>query len=140
MAKEFIYGKIVRILDDQRLIIDLGLIDGVNQGDQFLIYEEGDEIASPDTGDSLGSLQLVKATMEAVVVQEKMTLLMPLLRDRPKSTVLSATLAQTRSDGTYGTDMDRERLNVRGSQVTGIKQINPIGIGDAVRSTVANEK
>ncbi len=132
---EFLHGHIVRILDDQRLVINLGMEQGVSVGDHFFIYEEGDEISDPQTGESLGRLELLKAEVEAVHVQEKITLVSPLKKDQPqKQTVLSATLAQVYQSDTVGADKQRGHLNVRQNQITGLYQASPITVGDAVRS------
>ena len=135
MGRQFLRGKVVSILDDQRLIVNLGLEQGVALGDRFVVYEEGGEIPDPTTQQSLGKLELVKTQLEAVHVQEKMSLLMPILKQTTtQSTVLSATLAQTYST-TPAADIYRDRLPVKKDQVSGLSLLNSlIQIGDLVRS------
>jgi len=141
MAKEFLRGNIIRIFDPQRLLLNLGMLHGVKLGDRFYVYEEGEEIFNPANGENLGRLELVKAELEAVLVQEKISLLMPLRKAQYEQTpVLSAVLARTYTGGTQGSDLARDQLNVRGEQMIGIKQLNPIAVGDKARSAVAHEK
>ncbi|HOJ59783.1 MAG TPA: hypothetical protein PK878_05820 [bacterium] len=134
MGRQFLRGKVVSILDDQRLIVNLGMEHGVSMGDRFVVYEEGGEITDPSTQQSLGKLELIKAQVEAVHVQEKMSLLMPILKQTTtQSTVLSATLAQTYS--TTSSDIYRDRLPVKKDQISGLSLLNSlIMIGDLVRS------
>ncbi|HPO07793.1 MAG TPA: hypothetical protein PLZ55_03930, partial [bacterium] len=94
-------GQIIRILDDHRLVANRGSADGWAKGDLLVVFEEGDEILDPQTGQSLGKLELVKAEMEAVHVQEHMSILMarlPHLAEQPH-TVMSALLTHAPSGG-----------------------------------------
>jgi hypothetical protein len=140
MSKQFLRGLVAAILDDQRLIINLGMEQGVSCGDQFIVYEEGDQINDPQSGESLGGLELVKTILEAVHVQEKMALVMPIRKETTtQSTVLSATLAQTHTTTpSSSNDIYRDRLNVQKNQTKGLKQVNgTISIGDKIRSVEA---
>ena len=137
MTSEFLRGNVIRIFDPQRLLVNLGMLHGVKLGERFYVYEEGEELIDPSNSLPLGRLELVKAELEAVMVQEKMSLLMPLRKAQyDQTTVLSATLARTYTGGTQGSDLARDQLNVRNEQVIGLKQVNPIAIGDKVRSAV----
>jgi hypothetical protein len=134
MAKKFIQGHIAAIIDDQRLLINLGMEQGVSMGDRFIIFEEGNEIHDPVSGQSLGKLELVKTQIEAVHVQDKMALVMPIHRDTlGQPTVLSATLAQTST--TASSDFYRDRMHVKKTEILGLTQVNStIAVGDRVRS------
>ncbi|MDX9753957.1 MAG: FlgT C-terminal domain-containing protein [bacterium] len=135
MSHQFLRGKIIRILDDQRLLINLGLDHGVKQGQHFFIYDPGEEITDPETGVSLGTLELVKAEVEVVHVQEKISFVMPLPKASEASkTVLSATLQQITPSGKPGMDSTRERFLVNPAQISSGMRTTPISIGDAVRS------
>ncbi len=138
MNEQFLRGQVIRILDDQRLLINLGMEHGVSTGDRFFIYEEGEEIKDPKTGETLEMLELVKAQVEAIHVQDKITLVSPLLEKLgQKQTVLSATLAQVYSSEAQSEDKSRGKLNVRKDQMTGMFQSGPIAVGDSVRSEKA---
>ena len=142
MPETFIRGKIVRIVDEQRIVINVGLEHGVHPGDKFHILEMGEELSDPETGQSLGVLELVKGVMEALHVQEKLSLLMTVLNpDRttsPSTSVLSATLAQTSSGGRPQMDPSRLSLRVRPDQVRGYSLSAPVALGDPVRSVEPN--
>ena len=129
-------GRIIKILDDQRLVANRGLVHGWARGDSVVVYEEGEEIKDPATGESLGKLELVKAEVEAVHVQEKLTVLMsrtPSSEEQPH-TVLSAVLSRTPAGTMPGTPFSGSgRLSVKRDQVSGTPSINPISIGDLVR-------
>lgn len=71
MDKQF---KIVKIIDDETIVINAGLIDDVKPGDKFEIFEKGEEIKDPDTGESLGTLDLIKETVETVNVFDKISI------------------------------------------------------------------
>jgi len=136
MPKSIVRGNVVLILDSQRLVINRGAEHGVSVGDRFYIYQLGQEIVDPVKNASLGEIEWIKAEVEAVNVQEKMTLVMSLRRDRPSSasSVLSSTLAQTYSGVSAASSLDRENLSVRQDQISGSTQLTPIAIGDCVRS------
>jgi hypothetical protein len=53
-------GKIVKILDDYRVIINIGENTHIRKDMKFFVYELGEEITDPDTGKSLGKLENVK--------------------------------------------------------------------------------
>ncbi len=130
---EIITGRIVKILDESHIVANFGLRDGVSNGDRFVVFEAGEEITDPETGESLGELELVKAHIEAVHVQDRMTLLTPFAvvsGQRETATVLSAVMART---STKNTPAERAPLTVRTDQVSGIPVIRPVQVGDCIR-------
>lgn len=66
--------KVVSVLDDDyKIVLNVGEFDGVSFGQRFLIYSLSDhEIIDPDTGDSLGFLEIVKGTGKVIHIQDKM--------------------------------------------------------------------
>lgn len=67
-----IRGKVIRVIDEYRLIIDVGWGDGVTTGMEFIVFEEGEEITDPLEQDRyLGKMEHVKARVEAEHVQKK---------------------------------------------------------------------
>ena len=64
-------GKIAKIIDESTVILNVGAKDGVTSGMRFVIYEEGEEVQDPDTGDSLGAWEVVKGEVAAKHVQER---------------------------------------------------------------------
>ncbi len=93
-----ITGRIVKALDAGRWVANVGLEAGVAPGERFVVFELGEEITDPETGASLGALELVKGHLVAEHVQPKMTILER--EEEPEAAprvpvVLSARLAQT---------------------------------------------
>lgn len=90
-------GRVVKTLPGGRLVLDIGLRDGVRVDDVFAVFEPGEEVLDPDDGRVLGVVERVKAHLVAEHVQPNLTQLGPL--PEPKSAgggpVLSAVLART---------------------------------------------
>lgn len=63
-------GKVIRILNDTELLINLGSNDDVRHGQKFEIYEPGESVKDPSTHESLGTLDYIKANVEATEVHE----------------------------------------------------------------------
>ena len=78
--------KIVHVSDDNcDVSLNVGSINGVQEGDKFLVYSLSDhEIVDPDTGESLGYLEFVKGTGEVVHVQDKMCTITSVTYRKPK--------------------------------------------------------
>ncbi|MDH1403838.1 hypothetical protein N5D79_26030 [Pseudomonas sp. GD03817] len=68
-------GKVVSIVDETTVVINLGSDHGVKPGYTFLIVGLGEMITDPDTGEALGHLELVRGRAEAKHVQPRMTTL-----------------------------------------------------------------
>ena len=68
-------AKVVKVIDDFRVVINKGMNDGVSEGLKFLIYEAGEELFDPDTAESLGRLEVVKGQGKAHHVQEKLSVI-----------------------------------------------------------------
>jgi|ASRL01.1.fsa_nt_gi hypothetical protein len=55
--------RVIEILDTTSLIINYGKIDGANKNDKIRIVEIGEEIIDPETKESLGTLDSIKAEL-----------------------------------------------------------------------------
>lgn len=56
------------------LVINRGSLDGVREGNTFVVYYvEPEDLIDPETQESLGKLEVVRGTGVATNVQEKMT-------------------------------------------------------------------
>lgn len=93
---EQITGRVVKLLGDGQLLINVGLDAGVKVGDGFVIFELGDEIVDPDSGQSLGQLERVKAQLVVFHAQPLMAQLVPIDERDGEARVLSAVMADTR--------------------------------------------
>lgn len=68
-------GKVIEVLSAIDLVINKGSCDGVEKSNRFLIYRLGEEMFDPDTGQSLGILELICGEGKPVHIQEHITTL-----------------------------------------------------------------
>ncbi len=68
-------GKVVKLVDNDKLAINIGSQDGIKKNDIFIIFEKQEEIFDPDTQESLGNLEVPKLKMQVFNIQDKITLL-----------------------------------------------------------------
>ncbi|MBF0286047.1 MAG: hypothetical protein HQL51_16480 [Magnetococcales bacterium] len=66
-------AKVVKIIDDTYVILNVGRDDGVAKGHRYVVYEICEELFDPDTGESLGVLEVYKGEGVIAQVQEKMS-------------------------------------------------------------------
>ncbi|MHC5058891.1 MAG: hypothetical protein ACYTKD_29905 [Planctomycetota bacterium] len=134
-----IEGLVARILNDESVVINCGSAHGVKEGMRFAIFTELDEVKDPETGSSLGKLELVKARVVASHVQESMTICEaeppagPVSFEDPTQHTLSAEMiaVSLHSRGARG------KLKVERAEVAGLPEAGPITVADRVRSVEA---
>ena len=67
-------GKIAKVLGNNEVVINRGREHSVRPGMMFEIFApEGDEVWDPDTGETLGTVEDVKAKAEVTEVKEKLS-------------------------------------------------------------------
>lgn len=66
--------KVIKIIDNYDLVINIGADEGAKVGDTYEIYTPGHEVFDPDTKDSLGTLDLIKASIKVKNVFPKMSI------------------------------------------------------------------
>lgn len=71
MTKEI---KVIKIIDEYNIVINIGFENGVKFGDKFQIYQQGEKLFDPETNEDLGTLDIVKATIIATSVSPKVTI------------------------------------------------------------------
>lgn len=124
-------GKIAQIIDESKFVINLGSKAGVEIGQQFIIYQEGDEIFDPETKESLGKLELPKGTIIVEHVQEQLSI----AATKPvESKTERKTLSEMMVDASVQTEESLEKLNVDQTNIHPQGRISPIKAGDWVRS------
>lgn len=69
--KTSIFGVVAKVIDDFKVVVNRGVEHGVKMGTRYLIYGIGDDIKDPETGESLGAIELVRGTGKVVHVQDK---------------------------------------------------------------------
>lgn len=67
--------KVAAVIDSYHVVINAGRSDGVTVGTTYVIYAIGDEITDPDTGQSLGRVEMIKGRGTVTNVQEKIATL-----------------------------------------------------------------
>ena len=69
-------GRVVLVQDDGfEVVINLGSVDGVQDGQRYLVYALGDELFDPETKESLGRLEVVRGRGVIIHVQDRMAIL-----------------------------------------------------------------
>jgi len=71
---ELLKGRVAKILAPHKIVINIGRNDGVQTGMKFVVYEEGEMINDPETGEPLEKLELVKGTVEVTHLQDKISI------------------------------------------------------------------
>lgn len=67
-------ASVAKIIDKYTIVINRGSENGVSKGDQFLVYYiDPEDLTDPETGESLGNLEVVRGTGSAIHVQPKIT-------------------------------------------------------------------
>lgn len=127
---DVIKGKIAKIVDEYSVILNIGSNHGVLPKMIFDIYDLGDEIKDPDTGESLGKWEIVKGRVMVKHVQEKLSFATVLPREKKKKgTTLSAQMAAVSMQRKHKEDS----LRVKTNQISGMPKIKPISVGDHVK-------
>lgn len=65
-------AKVVKVIDEYKIVINKGANDGVMLGSVYLVYKIGEELFDPDTQESLGQLEIVRGKGKVIYVQERM--------------------------------------------------------------------
>jgi len=107
--------RVVRIIDGNKVIINIGKEDGLRINGEFKIFEDGEEIIDPITNDVLGRLEKTKDIVEVYELMDKMCICKKVKQD---------------PFADFGDDL----LNVEGSDIKGgLTSDEPIKVGDKVR-------
>ena len=121
-----IFAKVVKNINDFKIVINKGSIDGVKIGQRFLIYSiEEEEIFDPETKISLGNLEIVKGTGVATHIQEKITTIQS---DKEKSGGRSIIKRNFPSFAQFTGDVEEVIINPADTQ-----PFDNIQIGDLVK-------
>lgn len=67
-------ARVIAVIDAYRCVINWGGSE-VGMGDRFIIYGLGEALSDPETGEPLGTLEIVRGKAKAIHIQEKMTTL-----------------------------------------------------------------
>lgn len=123
--------KIAKILDEYTVVINSGSSNGVSIGDEFQILDKkGSPVTDPDTGEEIGFLDLIKATVKVTEVQENMCICAS-----PEYHVFQRNFFDLNPNDYGFKSKRRDKLNVDNLQITGglSKSDAPIKVGDSVK-------
>jgi hypothetical protein len=130
-------GQVARILSDESVVINRGSAHGVKQGDRFVVFTDADEVTDPETGESLGRIEIVKARLVALHVQEKMTTCVagsevePTPYEDPTQHTLSAEMVAV---SMVGGRRKAGKIDVDRSAASGLPRTGQVTVGDRVKS------
>lgn len=65
--------KVIKVVDDCTVVINIGSDDEITNNYEFLLYELGEELFDPDLNESLGQLEVIKGTATPIHIQNKIT-------------------------------------------------------------------
>ena len=125
----FIKGKILRIIDEHTVVIDVGTEQGVRLGTRFVIYANAGELTDPDTKKKLGVLEIPKGEVTCKLVQEEYSVAETGLESKatPLAQILSFSLKTT-------IDV-HESLEVETKEIEPLPEdIFKVKVGDLVRT------
>ncbi len=123
-----IQTRIAKIVSPTKVILAAGADQGVQEGMEFVIYELSDPVLDPETGDSLGRLELHKARVRVSQVQERLSVAITPLRQ------VQRRLFPELWTGTV-TETVNERLPLDESTATALAEPElTVKVGDLVRS------
>lgn len=91
-----IEGKVAKIIDDTDIVVNVGEEGGVERDMEFIVYEIGDVIEDPDTGEALGNVEHVKARVKPKHIQEEIT-------------VMTSAETTTKKAGLYGMKFNQSK-------------------------------
>lgn len=128
-----IKGKIAKIVDETTFLLNVGAQDGVRNGMRFVVFDEGDEVSDPDTGESLGVWEIVKGELIVTNAQERLSMAQtPIKQKAEKTETLSALMVEASKSGA-GAEQ-RASLEVNRSEMSGRPATKAVSVGDPVRS------
>ena len=138
---ETISAKVAAVADETTLVLNVGLEQGVSEGMVFAIVAEQQEIADPDSGESLGNWEVVKARVVVEHVQERMCTVRSQLRQEIDTSGTLSTMMVRHSFGAYGSAAgDRASMQVRATGLAGRPKVRPIEVGDRARLVIEESR
>ncbi len=138
-----IEGCVARILDEYRIVVNVGSRDNVKIGMVFAIIAlSEDDIKDPASNEVLGKLENIKDYVSVVHVQDRFSTCVAREKRRGGrdgenmgvQTLSGAMMAESMTARPDTERFETQKLNVNTSQITGTPQLGPISVGDKIRS------
>lgn len=138
-------GAIAQIYEGYtHFVLNKGKVDGISEDDHFIILELGNEVIDPESGEHLGTLEIVKGKVRVFHLQEKMATLISdeFITETPKEEYVFKTnpFTQrnwTKSLNTFGwaTTSGIPTSKIVSEPTKKIKELTNVKIGDKVKIT-----
>lgn len=128
MANEII-GKVIEIVDDYTIIINLGKENGIKSKDKFVVYEEGYNVKDPFSEETLGRVDFDKVEVSIHKLFDKFSV----CKKFSENPNVYSSISQLISSGSNNVNK-AVKLNVNETQNKLLSIKNPeVSIGDLVR-------
>ena len=116
--------KVIEIIDEYTLLINYGFKDNASEGDMLRIYSIGEKVLDPETGIELGTLDVIKDTVQVKIPYENFSLCKKKPIICPE--ILNP-LSQLLNDNMLSENLYVDKKAISKRKVT---KIEPIKIGD----------
>lgn len=135
MNTEYI-GVIAQIYDDQtQFVLNKGSAHGIKQHHRFIIFELGNEVIDPESGENLGALEMIKGRVKPLHIQEKITTLIS--EEITKTPVIEEYIYKNNltASARWGitSSSNTPTSKIVSEETTRIKPLNNVKIGDKVK-------
>ena len=134
--------KVVKILSETEIVLGAGSENEIEEGSEFIIYEDGDEIFDPETKQSLGVLEIVKGYVTVVNVQPKISIAKTHTRTITQKKYVERPSLASALSSFYGGGIREERFEVEKIDKLKVEETDPhykeqliVRVGDKARST-----
>lgn len=128
-----LYGKVLRIFDETSLLVNIGKKDGLKRGDRLAVIEKGEEVKDPDSGESLGALEYIKAELVAADVQERLSILRT---ESPLTDSMDIPLSARMVRDSIKSDGTQDKMHIVRGEISGVPALSPVKKGDPVRLVI----
>ncbi|WP_395299308.1 hypothetical protein V1572_14605 [Enterobacter quasiroggenkampii] len=133
MSTEYI-GVIALVYDDHtQFVLNKGWAHGVQEHHRFIIFELGNEVIDPETGENLGTLEIIKGRVRPLHIQEKITTLIS--EEITKSPVTAEYIYRNNSGNrwAFGLNNNLPASKIVSEEARKIKPLRNVKIGDKVK-------
>ncbi len=117
--------KVVKIISPYQVVINAGSEAELRKGQRFLVYDIGEMIKDPETGEDLEAIEIVRGTGRIIHLQEKIaTVESDMKEEEPITIKRTSTLGSMRN--LFG---DTEQTEIRRSRIP----FDEPQVGDRIR-------
>lgn len=120
--------RVVKIIDNQSLVINAGSSDGVKKDQKLVVFVPGEEVIDPQTKESLGTLDTIKCYLNVADVYEKMSICVNAISTMSDNLGIAGMLLINGLSGPKSLPVDAEDIS------GGLQPKTRIKVGDLVRS------